>query len=256
MLKDLRLPDQPPRLHWTGVGFHHRGINEFPPFDLWQLHLYPYAATAVIGNQRYPISPGCVGLTPPRSPLRFDMPEDGHHLYAHFAIDGPPLVPAPCLIPVGAAFARLEEALRPLQGWLGVRPARAGIRLWDLLAQIQEVAVDGPGDVVTAACHHLEAHLADPVGVADLARRLGVSREHLARSFQRTLGTSVVSYRRQRRLARACHLLSTTDQSIGAIADAVGIPDPQAFNKVFRHHHGVAPREWRRQARGLNSVQE
>ncbi len=46
---------------------------------------------------------------------------------------------------------------------------------------------------------------------------------------------------RDERLALAVQLLRTTDLSVAHVASAVGYADPFYFNRVFRHHVGVAP---------------
>jgi AraC family transcriptional regulator len=52
----------------------------------------------------------------------------------------------------------------------------------------------------------------------------------------------VVGYIRQRRMARARHLLTATTMSIPAIAASIGITDLQAFNKACRRELGRSPR--------------
>jgi transcriptional regulator GlxA family with amidase domain len=52
----------------------------------------------------------------------------------------------------------------------------------------------------------------------------------------------VVGWIRQRRMARARHLLTATTMSIPAVAASVGITDLQAFNKACRRELGGSPR--------------
>jgi hypothetical protein len=60
--------------------------------------------------------------------------------------------------------------------------------------------------------------------------------------FRAETGVPVVGYIRQRRMARARHLLIATTMSIPAIAASIGITDLQAFNKACRRELGASPR--------------
>jgi transcriptional regulator GlxA family with amidase domain len=97
------------------------------------------------------------------------------------------------------------------------------------------------GDAIT----YLEANLARPVTVPEVAEHLGISHNHLTRLFQAELGCSVVGYLRTARMALASHLLRDSTMSIAAVATTVGIPDLQAFNKACRRSLGASPRQFR-----------
>jgi transcriptional regulator GlxA family with amidase domain len=75
-----------------------------------------------------------------------------------------------------------------------------------------------------------------------VARAAGVSHNHLTRLFRAETGLPVVGWIRQRRMARARHLLTATTMSIPAVAASVGINDLQAFNKACRRELGGSPR--------------
>jgi len=98
---------------------------------------------------------------------------------------------------------------------------------------------------VVVAMDYIEAHLAEPLTVPQIARYADVSHNHLTRLFRAETGDTVVAYIRQRRLARAEHLLRRSTMPIPAIAASVGIPDLQAFNKACRRELGAPPRRLR-----------
>src|SRR6266508_3472147 len=60
-----------------------------------------------------------------------------------------------------------------------------------------------------------------------LERMAGVSHNHLTRLFHAETGLTVIAYIRQRRMARARHLLVSSTLSIPAVAASVGISDLQ-----------------------------
>jgi transcriptional regulator GlxA family with amidase domain len=100
----------------------------------------------------------------------------------------------------------------------------------------------GPHPAVGTAIAHIEARLAAPLTIPEIARAAGISHNHLTRLFRAETGTTVVAYIRRRRLQRAHHLLRATTLSIPAVAASVGIPDLQAFNKACRRELGASPR--------------
>lgn len=81
--------------------------------------------------------------------------------------------------------------------------------------------------------------------VALAARRAGVSREHLARSFRRHFGTSFVTYRRHQRVAAASRCLATTPSPLADIALACGFSDQSHMTRAFAECLGRTPGSWR-----------
>lgn len=98
------------------------------------------------------------------------------------------------------------------------------------------------------AIAHLEAHFTDrDISIENLARHLGVSRT-TAYCVLRDMGIVFTEWVRERRLARAAHLLvapTTALVPIGEVGVAVGIPDPATFARAFRARYGQSPSAWR-----------
>ena len=84
-----------------------------------------------------------------------------------------------------------------------------------------------------------------PITLGDLARAVDVSKTHLSRLFQSTLGVSPIEALRQVRLDRAVTLLTRTNLPIQEIATRTGFPNPFHFSKVFSTVYGSSPRAFR-----------
>jgi transcriptional regulator GlxA family with amidase domain len=82
--------------------------------------------------------------------------------------------------------------------------------------------------------------------VRRLARVSGVSQAHFARSFKQAFGVPPHRYLLTRRIERAKHLLTTTEDSVLEIALAVGFESAASFSRAFRRVVGVSPRAFRR----------
>jgi AraC-like DNA-binding protein len=253
---------QPPEVANAGVGVHGvrslRDVFRLP--DLWQLHLYGYSAVVTIGGRRHAVAPGWVSLVPAGVQVRFDYTGRSEHLFVHFR---PTDVGEPLSVPVardaGPAAAGLSDLLRAAVAAFPGGSPRVAAEVWAALWRVAQLPEAEPADrarhtAVAAAIAHIEANLARPLTVPDVAQVAGVSHNHLTRLFRAETGLPVVGWIRQRRMARARHLLTATTMSIPAVAASVGINDLQAFNKACRRELGAAPRAVR--ATGLRPAGE
>jgi AraC-like DNA-binding protein len=91
----------------------------------------------------------------------------------------------------------------------------------------------------------VDAHYAEPLGVADLARTTGLSRAHFSREFRRVFGESPHAYLLTRRLERAAALLRATDRSVAAICFEVGLRSVGSFTTSFTRAYGMSPTAYR-----------
>lgn len=88
---------------------------------------------------------------------------------------------------------------------------------------------------------HIDAHLGDDLGLADLARVAGVSTWHFAHCFKASLGMSPHRYVRQCRLEAATRMLTSSSLPIAEIALTVGFSSQSHFTQAFREHTGMTP---------------
>lgn len=242
----------PPEVVNLGVGVHGtsglRDVFRLP--DLWQLHLYGYSATLDVGGTAYELEPGCVSLVPADTEVIYRYRGRSEHLFAHLRPGTVgPLVDVPLVQDAGAETPVLSSLFRGALEASARTPARVAAEIWAVLWRVAGLATpsDHPHAAVAMALAYIESHLSGPIAVPDLARAAGVSHNHLTRLFRAETGTTVVAYIRDRRMARARHLLTSSTLPIAAVAASVGIPDLQAFNKTCRQSLGTSPRALRSQ---------
>ncbi|MFI1393656.1 helix-turn-helix domain-containing protein [Streptomyces sp. NPDC020681] len=245
---EIRL-DEAPRVANIGVGVHgtHGPHDVFRLAGLWQLHLYGYEGELVLGGTVHRIRPGRVSLIPPGEEAHFHYRGRSEHLYAHVSLfDSGARHTVPVMQDAGAGAPLLSALLRGGVTAMPGLPAKAAAAAWAALWQVVELSTtaraEGPPPAVAAAMAHIEAHLAEPLTVPEIARAAGVSHNHLTRLFRAETGLTVVAHVRRRRLERARHLLRASTLAIPAVAAAVGIPDLQAFNKACHRELGASPR--------------
>lgn len=116
---------------------------------------------------------------------------------------------------------------------------------WALRCHGDRVALPGEQGLVEATCALLEEHLAAPIDLARVARRLDTTYDHLRKVFARHTGQSLTRYRLQRRIERAQALL-VAGQSIEDVARDLGYGDRAFFTRQFTRLAGQAPGQWLR----------
>lgn len=92
---------------------------------------------------------------------------------------------------------------------------------------------------------YMQAHLDQPIRLAELAALCDLTPWHFARAFRETHGQPPHRYLTQLRLERARALLTRSRSSIGEIAAATGYT-PQQLARHFRRAFGMAPGAYRR----------
>jgi AraC family transcriptional regulator len=100
--------------------------------------------------------------------------------------------------------------------------------------------------VFARACEFLDAHLASPLRMADVANAAHTHPAQLARVFRTHAACSPGQWLRARRVEIAKTLLRGGEAPIAAIALQLGYYDQSHFTNAFRREVGVAPAEFRR----------
>lgn len=93
---------------------------------------------------------------------------------------------------------------------------------------------------------YLGEHLAEDVGLDDLAALIGVSRFHVCTAFRLATGLAPHQWLAARRMAEAKLLLRDRALSITDIGFSVGYRSTSAFIAAFRKSAGITPLQFRR----------
>jgi AraC family transcriptional regulator len=118
----------------------------------------------------------------------------------------------------------------------------------DMLADALADAEPRPARVPPAPVARLAAALGEGPerGVAILASRMGLSREHATRTFRRHLGLSPRAFRAERMLRTAMEGLRDTRSSLATVAFEAGYADQAHFTRCLHAATGLTPGEVRR----------
>jgi AraC-like DNA-binding protein len=170
-------------------------------------------------------------------------------------VEGAGVRPGRCIVPVVAPdrlTAMLDEIISALEK--DQSPARlvatAGMA-WKLLATLAvDRRVPEKGTPLQQAMNYLEERADGAVRLADLAALVGVSSSHLSKLFREATGGGVLAHHTALKMARARHLLDTTDLTIAQVGRDVGLKDQFYFSRQFRRLHGVSPSAYRAERKG------
>jgi AraC-like DNA-binding protein len=83
------------------------------------------------------------------------------------------------------------------------------------------------------------------ISLADLAREAGLNPTYFSDHFAQVIGIRPLEYVMRRRIERAQYLLLTSRAQVKEVANAVGIPDPAYFSRVFARFCKTSPVAYR-----------
>jgi AraC family transcriptional regulator len=93
---------------------------------------------------------------------------------------------------------------------------------------------------------YINAHLADELGLVELAAIAGLSPNHFGEAFKVSLGKSPHRFVIEKRVQHVRELLRDEDSSIAEIAHATGFSSQSRLTENFRRVTGLTPGQFRR----------
>ena len=107
-------------------------------------------------------------------------------------------------------------------------------------------ASDKSETVIRKIKDHIKEHLSESISLSSLSAIVIYNETYISRLFKQSTGVKLSEYIYQERIAKAKYLLSTSSDSIQAIAAAIGFDSPQYFSLVFKKSVGITPSEYQR----------
>lgn len=98
---------------------------------------------------------------------------------------------------------------------------------------------------------YVDARLAEPMSLDDLANEACLSPYHFLRLFHEAMGKPPHRYIVERRLQLAREKLTSQQGSISEIALDAGFGSQANFSRMFRKFTGITPRQYRQQSAGV-----
>lgn len=108
------------------------------------------------------------------------------------------------------------------------------------------------------ALRYIEAHIREPLHIADLAEMLNYNKNYFQAVFKESVGINPSTYIAQRKMAHAKNLMLYSDMNVTQISEYLGFQSIHYFSRLFKHMVGVPPTEYihrTKQAVPINVVQ-
>lgn len=102
------------------------------------------------------------------------------------------------------------------------------------------------GELIQLALRFIREHYHENITTSDIAQYVFLSPGYFSRSFREHMKESPNQYLNGVRAEAAKRLLEESDLRISSVAHAVGYPNPQRLNVVFKKYTGMTPKEYRR----------
>jgi AraC family transcriptional regulator len=125
----------------------------------------------------------------------------------------------------------------------------AVLRVLGTNGEVSRAATAADEGRISAALRFIEANLAEPLPLAQLASNAKMSEFHFLRVFKQVTRVTPHQYILRARLREAAVRLKVSMDDVLEIALAAGFQDLSNFNHAFRAEFGVSPRIYRAQTR-------
>lgn len=100
-------------------------------------------------------------------------------------------------------------------------------------------------DIIYQTMSYISRHFTDTITLTGMAKDLAMSPYALSRVFSSTFHTNFNQYVNEIRLNYASTLLTSTNESITDVYLNAGFESQRTFNRVFKEHYHMSPREYR-----------
>lgn len=98
---------------------------------------------------------------------------------------------------------------------------------------------------IVPALKHIGEHYNQDIAISELAHLCCTSEPNFRKLFCKAMRCSAQSYLMKLRLNAACSLLKNTQDPILSIAQSSGYNNLSNFNRQFKSHFGISPRQYR-----------
>ena len=123
-----------------------------------------------------------------------------------------------------------------------------------LLEDHVQLSASGSRQAFQDSLDYVHRHYDQPVTVDELASIAGISRTHYTRLFKEATGELPLGYLNELRMGQARQLLTSSKDSLHAIASRVGFSNEYYFGRRFKQTVGVSPGQYRRNHREVPRI--
>lgn len=101
-------------------------------------------------------------------------------------------------------------------------------------------------DLLTETLKFISENYTTPISLKSVAKKIGVTHNHLSRLFSEKIQGGFCSYVNMLRVHHACELLKSTNLTMYEILSGSGFSNERTFYRVFKTETGQSPKEYRK----------
>ena len=103
-------------------------------------------------------------------------------------------------------------------------------------------------ELIISVLQYIDGHYRNG-NLTSLSNMLDCEFTHLSKIIRRETGFTYQELLQQKRISKACELLSGTDLSVTDISLSVGYENFSYFHRLFRKYYGMSPAKYRKENR-------
>lgn len=115
-----------------------------------------------------------------------------------------------------------------------------------VLYDIKDAASMPNENALTRVINYCIQNYENDISLADVAENCYLESKYVSKLFTKSIGVTFTDFINERRIAKACQMLSENKKNIINIAFECGFKNQSTFNLVFKKHMGVTPRQYRK----------
>lgn len=101
---------------------------------------------------------------------------------------------------------------------------------------------------------YTEEHIRGPIRLADLARCVGLEKNHFGRKYKQLTGRTPIQDVKRRKAAYAKHiLLLTPTRTLRSVGSYIGVQNTSTLSRLFTRYAGASVRDIKRAARARDA---
>ena len=109
-------------------------------------------------------------------------------------------------------------------------------------------------DRVRDALEYIDGHLDQPIDFEHVAEIFHFSPYYFHRLFSQVAGKTITAHIRDRRLEKACRLLTETKETVLTICLECGFESAQSFSRIFKNKYEISPIQYRKSGLVPNDI--
>lgn len=118
--------------------------------------------------------------------------------------------------------------------------------LENILSTAIETSAESMQSIVHQAAEYIQEHYFEALTLSGISKQFHVEHSYFSRIFKKEMGVTLMLYIAKIRIEKAKEYIRNSDSNLTEIAFMVGYDDYTYFNKVFRKHTGISPRDYKR----------